>query len=200
MPNRRRTPSRRTARSAPRRNEPSAGFAIGVYDQRLIEDNALERFGQRWGDPADRDRAMSDGLVDAQGEITEKGWSLLGDDIDKLEHNSLAWLRSKFSHVRDEGHASNDDLVGSLQFDPRNLEQAAAIDLASPSPGESERIDMADASYGDLADTAFDGVSDFGGSLLGGSITFYDVTPPESWETIEETLDRWRKSMRRKRR
>jgi hypothetical protein len=47
---------------------------------------------------------------------------------------------------------------------------------------------MSDASFGDLADTAFDGVSDLGGNVLGGQIVFYGVKP-EDWAVIEATND-----------
>lgn len=186
--------ARRAARPAPR--EADAGFAIGVYDQRNIEDNAWERFGPKWGEKEHRDRAMQDGLVDAEGKITQKGWDLIGDDSWQLEDNAMKWMRKTFRSAQDQGHDQHGDLVGSFTFDPTNPDHAWLVELASPSPGRNERIDMTDASYGDLAHTAFDGVSDFGASVLGGAITFFDVKP-EDMEAIEQTLEAERKRSKR---
>ena len=47
---------------------------------------------------------------------------------------------------------------------------------------------MTDSSYGDLASTAFDGISDFGASVIGGGITFFDVKP-DDMEAVEQTLE-----------
>lgn len=191
MPARRPTSPRRPyptrpLRQAPRESE--AAFAIGIYHQDHIEENLRERIDPRYGDADLRREWTAAGWIDKEGELTQKGWDLLNDDIDKLERNSLSWLRRKFQHARDDGHSSTDELVGSFWFDPTNPEHAYLIDLASSSPGSSERIDMSDASFGDLADTAFDGVSDLGGNVLGGQIVFYGVKP-EDWAVIEATND-----------
>lgn len=150
------------------RNEASAGFAIDTYDEHLVEDNATEHFGPR-GDKEDRAKAQSAGHVDKAGKITERGWKILNADIEKLERNAMRWLRKNFPSVRDEGHDSHGDLAGTVWFDPDNKEQAETIEM-----GTDERIDMVDASYGDLSDTVWEGVSDLGVSVLGGAIHFYD--------------------------
>jgi len=170
-------------------DEAEAGFAIGIYEQGIIESNADERFG-RSGDPEDRQWAEEEGLFNSdagtrEGTITEKGWDLLNDDVAKIEKNAMAWMKHKFLDARDEGHS--DDLVGTFWFDPLNPDQAQLVDLAADT-GRQERIDMVDPSYGDLADTAFDGVSDFGASVLGGGITFFDVKP-EDMAIVEQTLE-----------
>jgi len=169
-------------------DEAEAGFAIGTYDQRSVEDNALEKYGPKWGEKEDRDEAMRDGLVDAEGQITQKGWDVLSDDLDLLEVNSMAWMRKTFVNAREEGHDKHDDLVGTFWFDPRNTDQAWLIQLAT----NNERVDMVDTSYGDLGDTAFNGVSRFGGLILGGGITFFDVKP-EDMEVVEQTLEHERR-------
>ena len=194
----RRTAPARTgaARARARDDEAAAGFAIGTYGEDIVEDNAKEHFGPRGLD--DRFEAIERGLVDRQGVITRKGWDQLNRDIGKIERNSLSWLRRKFQNVRDEGHDSYGDLVGTLWFDPRDPAQAYLIDLAAEAGdyGRAERIDMVDLSYGDLAEVAFDGVSDFGASVLGGAINFFNVEP-DSWEEIEATLERGQRARRR---
>jgi len=197
---RRTAPARRGAARAPARHEATAGFAIGTYSEDIIEANAEEHFGPRALD--DRWEAIERGLVDRQGVITRNGWDRLNQDARKIERNSLAWLRQKFQNVRDEGHDSYGDLVGTLWFDPRDPAQAYLIDLAAEAGdhGRSERIDMVDRSYGDLADVAFDGVSDFGASVLGGAINFFNVEPADSWEEIEATLEREERGRRARRR
>jgi hypothetical protein len=196
----------RTRRGAPRpsaarrptsKREAEAGFAIGVYDARLIEENAHDRADPRHGDPEWAAEMVKRGLLTKKGGITDKGWDQISKDVERIERNSMAWMKRTFGHVRDDGHDSHDDLVGSFWFDPTNPDQAWLVELASPSPGRSERIDMQDASYGDLANTAFDGVSDFGASVLGGQITFFDVSP-EDWETIESSTSAPRRSSGRR--
>jgi hypothetical protein len=55
--------------------ESEAGFAIGIYDQSLIEENARERIDPRYGDPDLRQEWTAAGWIDKEGEITDKGWS-----------------------------------------------------------------------------------------------------------------------------
>jgi len=168
--------------------EHEAVFEISTYDQHLIEENARERFSTKYGDQDERDAASAAGFItdNTYPEITDEGWVQLNKDIQQLEQNALRWLKKTFVHVRNDGHA-DETLVGVVWFDPTKKRQAELINLASASPGASERIDMVDASFGDLAASAFDGVSDFGSSILGGAIHFSEVTP-ESWEAIEATL------------
>jgi hypothetical protein len=177
-------------------DEAEAGFAIGVYDQGMIESNADVQFGLgRHVDPRDRAWAEEEGLFNndsgtKEGTITAKGWDLLNDDIAKIEKNAMAWMKRKFLDARDEGHGGHggEELIGTFWFDPRNADQAQLVDLAADT-GRQERIDFVDTSFGDFGDTAFDGVSKFGGLILGGGITFFDVKP-EDMEVVEDTL--WR--------
>ena len=163
-----------------------AGFAIHTDHEDVIKDNAREHFGPDYGDDADRAKALKGGLVDAKGEITRHGWEVLNKDFRTLENNSLAWLRKVFGRASDQGHDSSGDLIGSLSFNPRNATQAHNIVV-----GKNERVDFSDASYGDFARSgAWKGVSDFGQSVLGGHITFFDIQPPEAFDTAEETADK----------
>ena len=172
--------------------EAAAGFAVHTDDQGLIEDNARERFGPDYGDAAERAKRMKGGLVDAQGKITDRGWVQLNKDISTLERNALAWLRKVFGRASDQGHDSSGDLIGGLSFDPRTPTQAHNIVV-----GKNERVDFSDASYGDFARSgAWKGVSTFGQDVLGGSITFFDIQPPEAFELAEETADRKKRGRR----
>ena len=178
---------RRQVRDAKR--EADAGFAVDVYPQELVEENAHDRFNE---DPEFRKKATKAGLLEIRsGDITLAGWAKLNADIRQIEGNALAWLHEKFTNVRDEGHGTHGDLIGTFWFDPTDPEQAHLVELAADT-GRQERVDMVDASYGDLAKTAFDGVSDFGASVLGGGVTFFDVKP-EDMEAVEETIASSRK-------
>lgn len=148
----------------------SGGFAISTYDQDLIEENARDKFSSRYGDPEARAEFLDAGLIKNDGTPTTAGWHELTEDISRLEINALKWLRRNFQSVRDEGHGNRDELIGTFWYDPDNANQVELIEI-----GIEERIDMVDCSYGDLCDTAFDGVSDFGGFVLGGEIHFFDV-------------------------
>ena len=165
--------------------ESSAGFAVDFYGQDIIESNAEDSF--REAGTAQKHEMLATGFIDKQGAITKKGWNQLNKDIAQIERNAMTWLRKTFHNARDEGHGQHEDLIGSFWFDPLDPEQAHLIDLASEG-GRQERIDMTDASYGDFADTAFNGASDFGATVLGGSITFFAVKP-EDMEIVEQTLE-----------
>ena len=185
----------RESTSSPPRRQTNAGFGISFNDQRTIEDWARDHVED---DADDRREWTVTGLVTPDGDITQKGWDKLGDDMGRVETNSLAWMNKTFISASDQGHGGYDgnELVGTVEFDPDNPDHAWLIDLASPSPGRNERIDMVDTSFGDLGKTAFDGISNFGASILGGQIMFYDVKPEDA-EAIEATLDRERQRARK---
>lgn len=171
-------------------SERSGGFAIGTYTQDIVESNAKDHLGPKYGDPHDRAEAMSAGMVDADGDITPKGWDQLNEDILQLERNSVAWLRKTFESARDEGHG-DDELIGTFWYDPKKLKQAEMLLM-----GINERIDMSDSSYGDLAETVWKGVSPFGQDVLGGAISFMDI-PQDALDEADETAERVRRPMRR---
>ena len=185
------------ARVAPVIGNASAGFAIHTDHEDVTKDNARERFGTNYGDAKDRAKRMKEGLVDAEGEITRRGWDQLQKDIRTLENNALAWLRKTFSGVRDEGHDAYGDVIGGLSFDPLAVDQARNIYYGARE-GRQERIDFNDSGHGDFAGSAgaWKGVSTFGQELLGGHITFFDVDK-NALDIAEETADR---ADRRKRR
>jgi len=173
--------------------EYSAGFSISVYNQDLIEENAKDHYSTQYGgDPEDRAKALRKGFINEKAEITRKGFDQLNTDIQRLELNSMKWMRNTFDSARDEGHDSFGDLIGTFWFDPKKVKQAWLVTLASPSPGAQERIDMEDSSYGDLSKTVFQGVSDFGQAVLGGHIAFFNV-PKDAWGILENTLERARR-------
>lgn len=171
-------------------HEAGAGFAVSIDPQHIIEDTASDRFDEG-GEY--RKFATDEGLIDGDGGITEAGWDLLNEDIQTIERNAMKWLNTTFRSARSEGH-DNDDLVGTFWFDPTDLEQARLVNLAAPG---AERIDMVDLSYGNFAHTAFDGVSDFGATLLGGSITFFDIKP-EDMEVVQQSVERSRATRKKK--
>jgi hypothetical protein len=171
-------------------SERSGGFGIGTYGEDIVESNAMDKLGPKYGDPRDRAEAMSAGLVDARGKITAKGWEQLNEDIGQLERNSMAWLRKTFGSARDEGH-SDDELIGTFWYDTTNLKHAEMLLM-----GVNERIDMSDSSYGDLAETVWKDVSPFGQDVLGGAISFFDI-PKEALDEADETAERVRRPMRR---
>ena len=179
--------------TVPAVTEATAGFVVFTYHEDIIKDNARDRFGPVHGDAVERAKRMRAHLVDAQGEITDRGWEQLNKDISTLERNALAWLRKTFGHASDQGHDSHGDLIGSLSFDPHSPEQAYNIVI-----GKNERVDFSDTSYGNLARSgAWKGVSTFGQDVLGGHITFFDIEPPVAFEIAEETVNRVNRRKRR---
>lgn len=168
------------------------GFAISTYQEGHVDDNARERFGPSYGDPEDRAKMMRTGLVDAEGGITSKGWDLLNKDISQLEHNALKWLKDTFDGARDDGHDRYDDLVGGFWFDLDKPHQVEMLDV-----GLDERIDMSDSSYGDLANVVWKGVSEFGESVLGGAIHFFDISDDVKEEISDLAFELQKKRRRR---
>lgn len=108
-----------------------AGFAIGVYSQDRIESNAEDRFGPKYGDEEARASMMAEGYVDADGNITEKGWDVLNEDVRKLELNSMTWLRKKFVRERRGARSARrprrDRPVRSEIEDPAGTDRAGQV-------------------------------------------------------------------------
>jgi hypothetical protein len=147
----------------------SCGFAIYTESEHMISENARS-FVEEHG-PSEYKQFLK-----ADGTITKAGWDKLNSDTQKIELNALAWLRKTFLNARDEGHGGYEgtELIGTLFYDPDDKNQMELLELASPSPGRSERIDFQDTGYGNFR-TAMNGVSSFGQTMLGGAIVFFDV-------------------------
>ena len=147
----------------------SCGFAIYTESEMMISENA-QSFVEEHGLPPEYKKFLK-----ADGTITKAGWDKLNNDTRTIEDNALAWLRKTFLNARDEGHGgAGDELLGTLFYDPDDKTQMELLELASPSPGRSERIDFQDTGFGNFR-TAMDGVSSFGQTVLGGAIVFFDV-------------------------
>jgi len=142
----------------------TAGFAIETWDQDLIEAAAEEAVSGK-GVPSEFRR-----FVHTDGTITQAGWTTLNKDVERLEINSMNWLKHKFEGAQDEGHNNYGELAGTLWYDPKDKAQLDLLDI-----GQTERLDMVDSSYGDLAKTVWNGVSGFGQGVLGGAIHILDV-------------------------
>ncbi len=160
------------------------GFAIGTYSEDLIQENACEHFDPK-REVERHGEMLAAGMIEADATITPKGWEVLNADVLTLERNALAWMRRKFVSAVDHGHDEFGDLVGAFSFELGDVAQAELVDLASKR-GRSERIDMSDRSFGDLCETVWTGVSDFGAAILGGAITF-DVDE-ETGDEVDGTL------------
>jgi hypothetical protein len=143
----------------------TAMFDISTYPQDVIEENFREAFFDPRG-AGELQWAVHRGVCDDSGRITKKGWEVLNEDCMTLERNSMRWMRKNFISASDHGHV-DDGLVGTVTFNPRSKTQRDLIEL-----GQSERIDMIDASFGDLSKTVMQGVSEFGRLVLGGGINF----------------------------
>jgi len=157
-------------------NERSVSFDLHFDHEDVIEANADERFGLKYGDAADRLRGQKDGWLNAAGELTPEGWDQLVQDELIIENNAMRWMRKNFLYARDDGH-SNDDLVGEVWFNLNNPKQVSIISV-----GIYERIDLSDNSYSDFPDQSWNGVSWLGLNVLGGAINF------EADEAIKEEI------------
>lgn len=59
-------------------------------------------------------------IIDLSEEI-ENTIPLTTDDYVQIEANVMKYLRKKFPFVRDEGHGSNGELIGTIMFDSDEL-------------------------------------------------------------------------------
>jgi len=80
------------------------GFSISTSDEHTISMNA----------------------EDDNKTLTKKDWSLINKDISKIEENIIKWLDT-IGTARDEGHGSDDSLVGTFFIDS-NHEFVEVID------------------------------------------------------------------------
>lgn len=162
-------------------------FDIHISDQNDIVDN-LDGF-----DEEERRRLIGQGLLDedVKDDLSERGWKIVGEDIEKLNENSLAWLRRKFEKVIYVDRNSEGSFMGSFLFDVRDPKQADLVHT-----GLTERIDMLDASYGDLANSVWDSTSEMS-RLLSGSINFDADDKGEILEAIERRLA-WERTTKRR--
>jgi hypothetical protein len=167
----------RQRRNARRYSETlTAGFAIATWAESTIEEDSRERFGPDYGDPDERVRLLDERMIEDDGTPTRKGWEALNNDLMRLERNVVRWLGKAFESARDEGH-SDDELIGSIRYDPDSSYQRELISSA-----RYEAVDINDVGRGDLADDAWTGVSDFGLAVLGADLVFFDVEGMEEEE------------------
>lgn len=59
-------------------------------------------------------------IIDLSEEI-KKTTPLTTDDYIQIEANVMKYLRKKFPFIRDEGHGSNGELIGTIMFDSNEL-------------------------------------------------------------------------------
>ena len=126
-----------------------------VYEGKEVQ-NKLKRFQEEESD------LFSCGFTIHAEEHTEDDVEYTDDPV--LEHNTLKWLRKIFPSVRDEGHGSSDELIGTIWMDPNNSEQMSL--LSNHYSGEDLPPDG--------------GILDFPGLYLAGdSETYIDETGEE---------------------
>lgn len=163
--------------------EREGAFIVHTPDQGLIEDNASDHFSL-YGDMEARREFIKEGFIAVDGhsvKISEHGWKQLEKDSFKLESNAITWLKATFNHVRDDGHDSRGDLVGSFWWNPASESQLEQLEV-----GLRERIDMSDSSYGSLANVSWKGISSFGQHVLsGGTVNFEHVDLDEVEDLLE---------------
>lgn len=121
------------------------GFAIITSNQAAVEANFSEKYG---------------------GEPTEKEWAIINDDTEIIEWNALKYLKANLDGARDEGHGSDEALIGSCwcKWDnKKGLEIIEAHLDADPNELSSEE------------DTAFyKGTSDL--AVVDATLDFFDVS------------------------
>lgn len=119
------------------------------------------------------------GLIDSEGNITDKGQELLVQDMRKVEDGCIKWLEDTFGHAVADGHVAYGDLVGRVWINLKNPNHIKEMSGEFLNSNES----VLNSSSGSLDWSIFEGASEFGQSLLDASLTFYK-------EGLEDILDR----------
>lgn len=164
-------------------------YSIGTGHESDIDDLSREKFGPRGTEPEYRRIFLREGLIDKEGEVTQKGWDLLNEDIGKLERNVFGWLRKSLDGARDEGHGDSGDLIGGFWFDAHNPKQLEIVVV-----GVENGINESDF---DLDLLAWKDLSDFGTAILNVNIylnvdkeVLDKALAKEAWERTERQRDR----------
>jgi hypothetical protein len=137
-------------------NIKNVGFAIKTSDEYVIESNAYEMFDGK--------------------ELSSKDWEDLNEDIGIIERNVLKYLDEKIQSVSDEGHGSDDALIGTAWYDADNSEQVDFV---------MERSLQAQNTDSDYFPELYEGVSEMGSELVDVYIEFFDI-PDEDYEAWED--------------
>ena len=142
-------------------NIKNIGFAIVTLDEHMIEDNAREDLGR---------------------ELTSKDWEALNEDLSQMENNALIYLKEVIYSARDEGHGSDDSLIGTAWYDEDNPEH---VDFVMSRSLQAENVEH---EY-DPKGIFYEGLSEDGKSILADTlrIEFFDITDEdyEEWEDAQ---------------
>lgn len=159
------------------------GFAIRTSPFKFIQDDIIEDIQSKFENKNMRD-FIGAGFITERGKITDMGWDLLNDDDQKMESNVFNWLRKTFSNARDEGHGSDDALVGTLWVNSDDPEQLMQLQGAE-STGEDTRVLVGSSgAWSNKEDELFrQDLSEFGKVYLDADIEFFAI-PPELEEKI----------------
>jgi hypothetical protein len=117
-------------------------------------------------------------LVDADGEITDKGLRQLKRDVTQMQRNVVRWLRDTFQRVIDVRLLSDGDILGTFLYEHADVRQNDMVQ----SIAEGRVV----APYG--VQGANEGVSAFGRALLrmevGTSAPPARPPEPRSWRLL----------------
>lgn len=169
-------------------NEIQIGFSIATTDERVIKDNANERWGANYGEPEEGAEFVKAGFIETEKDgdvkITSKGWSQLNKDIERIERNMLNIMRRVLSGASDEGH-NDDSLVGSAWIDPNNKKHLEIVN-GEFGDGRESYQGTGSGTLDRVFDKWTDGVSDFCLSIIDVSLYFFYEKDGQTLEDIIE--------------
>ena len=116
-------------------------FSIATTDASDVKDRAQDRFGPRGEDSKEARNWVRKGFLDAEGNITDEGWRVIGEDARKMEENALRYLQKTLENASSEGHDDN-RLVGSFEFNARNPDQTDLVLAGVEGSIESSNVDL----------------------------------------------------------
>lgn len=147
----------------------SCGFAvITTTEADDVEDDAV------------RDKLLTKEDIKKKSPAWRKFWDEYSENNLKVERNVEKWLKKTLESARNEGHGSDNELVGSCTFNPYKKKQLEFV------MSHSRQAEVADPDY----ETAFykDVKSDLPMDI---KIEFFDISDDayEAWEDDEDDVD-----------
>ena len=132
----------------------TCGFSIETSSEDVIKQNAAEKG------------------------VTDLDWDKVSEDVQVIESAMLKWLDTMFGSARDEGHGSDDSLIGTL-FVYRNLDVVKdSLDIGEPLRTSSGTLQLPEMNltYPELIDI---------------SIDFYDLVEEKASVTAGKMAKEW---------
>lgn len=159
----------------------TCGFSISTSDGDVIKDNALDVFG--YG-PEDTNVSILQYFDLDKRKLTDEAWEILTQDIETLEDNLIDWIQQRYKiRMRDEGHDTYGDFIGTCWFDKSNTEAFNFVmERNEDEYADYDSVIQQSNEFDEWGSPVFKGMSQLGKKLIDVTITFFNIDK-ELWES-----------------